>query len=123
MTKSRIFSIAAVLGALAVTMGAFGAHGLKARIDAEALEWWDTGVRYLFSNLPALLLCGILATPQRQPRLAAWLLLIGIAIFTGTLCVMAVTGMRWLGAITPIGGLALIAGWLLLLPHCRNSGT
>ena len=59
--------------------------------------------------------------PDRSPRLAFAAFLLGIALFTGTLCAMALTGARWLGAITPIGGTALIAGWLLLLPHCRRS--
>lgn len=121
MHAPRILKLTACLGALAVALGAFGAHGLKQMLDAEALGWWDTGVRYLFYTLPALALCGLLARPDRQPRLAALALLLGVAIFSGTLCVMALTGIRWLGAITPLGGVLLILGWLLLIPHCRQS--
>jgi len=123
MNGSRMLATAAVLGAIAVALGAFGAHALKARLDAQSLEWWETGIRYLFYHVPAIALCGLLARPDRSPRLAFAAFLIGIALFTGTLCAMALTGARWLGAITPIGGTALIAGWLLLLPHCRRSAT
>lgn len=120
MNAPRILTMTASLGALAVALGAFGAHALKQTLDAQALEWWDTGVRYLFHNLPGLALCGLLARPDRQPRAAALSLIAGMAIFSGTLCAMALTGARWLGAITPIGGVLLIAGWLLLIPHCRQ---
>lgn len=121
MTGSRILATTAFLGALAVALGAFGAHALKQQLDTQALDWWDTGVRYLFYNLPGLALCGLLARPDRQPRAAALSLITGMAIFSGTLCAMALTGVRWLGAITPIGGVLLIVGWLLLIPHCRHS--
>ena len=121
MQGPRILKITALLGALGVALGAFGAHSLKQSLDEEALGWWDTGVRYLFYNLPGLALCGLLARPDRQPKLAALALLTGIAIFSGTLFAMALSGVRWLGAITPLGGILLIAGWLLLIPHCRHA--
>jgi uncharacterized membrane protein YgdD (TMEM256/DUF423 family) len=121
MQGPRILTITACLGALGVALGAFGAHGLKQLLDAKELEWWDTGVRYLFYNLPGLGLCGLLARPDRQPKLAALALLAGTTIFSGSLFAMALTGVRWLGAITPIGGVLLIVGWLLLIPHCRHA--
>lgn len=120
MHASRILATTAFLGGLTVALGAFGAHGLKGHLDAQALEWWDLGVRYSFYNLPGLALCALVARPDRSPKLAAWSLLLGILIFSGSLCAMALTGARWLGAITPIGGVALILGWLALIPHCRQ---
>lgn len=104
--------IAGVVGALGVALGAFGAHGLKQVVtDPHLLEVWDTGARY--HVLHALALLGVAAHPG-QPRAAGALFLAGIAVFSGTLYLMALTGMRWLGAITPIGGLCLVAGWLAL---------
>lgn len=104
--------IGAALGALGVALGAFGAHGLEARVtDPAQLEWWHTAARYHLLHAVALL--GVAAHPAR-PRVAGWLFVAGIAIFSGSLYVMALTGLRWLGAITPIGGVCLIAGWVAL---------
>ena len=104
--------IAGALGALAVILGAFGAHGLQARVEDPAqLEWWQTGARYHLAHAVALL--GVAAHPAR-PRVAGWLFVAGIALFSGSLYVMGLTGVRWLGAITPVGGLCLIAGWVAL---------
>jgi uncharacterized membrane protein YgdD (TMEM256/DUF423 family) len=121
MTGSRIIAIAAVLGALAVALGAFGAHGLKGRVTPDLLEVYETAVRYHFYHVLALLFAGLWAErvgatvvpPGLIP--AAICFLIGIAVFSGSLYLLVFTGLRWLGAITPLGGLALIAGWLLLL--------
>ena len=104
----------AVSGAVAVALGAFGAHGLEGRIDAEALEWWRTGVLYQALHAPALVAWG-----AARERLApsAWvgrLFLGGSVVFSGTLYALALGGPRWLGAVTPLGGTALIAGWLVL---------
>jgi uncharacterized membrane protein YgdD (TMEM256/DUF423 family) len=121
MTGSRIIAIGALLGALAVALGAFGAHGLRARVTPELLEVYETAVRYHFYHALALVFAGLWAErvgativpPGLIP--AAICFVIGIAVFSGSLYLLVLTGMRWLGAITPLGGLALIAGWLLLV--------
>lgn len=104
----------AALGGLAVAAGAFGAHGLKGVVDAEALAIWETAARYQMYHALALVLVG-LAAPRPAWRLAAWCWLGGVVIFSGTLYALTLTGATWLGAITPVGGVLLIAGWLLLL--------
>ena len=106
-------------GALAVAAGAFGAHALNERLDPKALELWDTGSRYLMYSALATILAAIaLAEPlQSGVRSAAWppaALCVGGWIFAGTLFVMALGGPRWLGAVTPLGGLSLILGFVLL---------
>ena len=104
----RLRAAAALLAALAVGMGAFGAHALQARFLAEprAGGWWETATFYLLVHAIA---AGCLPAGPRWPRLA---LLLGAAVFAGTLYAMALGAPRWLGAITPVGGMALIAGWL-----------
>ena len=111
-------AIAAVFLALSVGMGAFGAHGLKARLDAYHLDIYRTAVLYHFLHALGML---IVATLPRTGTLSAesansvcWLLAAGILIFSGSLYLLAVTGVTVLGAITPFGGVAFILGWLLL---------
>lgn len=104
--------IAGALGAAGVMLGAFGAHGLRDVVtDAHLLDVWETGARYHL--LHALALCAVAAHPAR-PRWAGALFVVGITVFSGTLYLMTLTGLRWLGAITPIGGVCLIAGWIAL---------
>ena len=104
--------IAGVTGAIGVALGAFGAHGLEGRIsDPHLLEVWDTAARYHLVH--ALALCGVAAHPRR-PAVAGAAFVVGIVLFSGSLYVMTLTGARWLGAITPLGGLSLIGGWLVL---------
>ena len=106
--------IGAAAMALGVILGAFGAHGLKARISPEMLAIYHTGVEYHFYNALGLLLVGLIGLHFPQAgglKTGGWLLTAGILIFSGSLYVLAVTGIRWLGAITPIGGVAFIAGW------------
>lgn len=111
----------AVLGALGVAAGAFGAHGLKERLSAEALGWWDTASRYQLVHALALLATGLLARQRGAPLPAAThLLLWGTLVFSGTLYAMALGGPRWLGAVTPLGGTALIAGWVALALAARG---
>ena len=112
-------AIGAFLMALAVCLGAFGAHGLKARLDAYSMSVYEKAVFYHFVHALGILLVALLARTGAislagQTRVA-WLLVIGIAIFSGSLYALAISGVRTLGAITPIGGLAFIAGWLLLV--------
>ncbi len=118
MTGDRIVSAAAVLGALGVALGAFGAHGLRGRVSPHLLEVYETAVRYHLVHALALLATGVWA--GRASPLPAGLMAsavcfaAGIALFSGSLYVLVLTGRGWLGAITPLGGLSLIAGWLLL---------
>jgi uncharacterized membrane protein YgdD (TMEM256/DUF423 family) len=109
----------AVLMALAVGMGAFGAHALKGRLDDYSLSVYEKAVFYHFVHALGILMVALLArtnavTPAGEARVA-WLLFLGVIVFSGSLYALALTGMRVLGAITPIGGLAFIAGWILLV--------
>ena len=104
--------------ALAVGLGAFGAHGLRARLDTYAMSVYEKAVFYHFVHALGILLVALLGRANvigaaGQSRVG-WLLLIGILIFSGSLYALAISGVRTLGAITPIGGLAFIAGWLVL---------
>ncbi len=108
-------ALGALWCALSVAAGAFGAHGLKARLDADSLALWETAARYFMYAGLGVVLTGLAA--QQQPRqgfdVAAGCLLGGSLVFSGTVAVLALGGARWLGAVTPIGGLGLIAGFVL----------
>jgi uncharacterized membrane protein YgdD (TMEM256/DUF423 family) len=106
----------AIAAGIAVILGAFGAHGLKSRVDPELLVVFETGVRYQMYHALALLAVGLARAhwPTTTISLAGWFFLAGILIFSGSLYLMTATGERWLGAITPIGGVAFIIGWVLL---------
>ncbi len=106
--------IAALNMAIAVALGAFGAHGLKNMVSTQQLEWWQTATLYLFVHALGLLLVGILIRLKYTTQTTAWLLQIGIVIFAGSLYAMTLGAPRWFGAITPIGGILMIAGWLWL---------
>ena len=115
--NKRFFIIAALLGALSVALGAFAAHGLKPRLDAQLLANWETGVRYQFYHTFALFVAAWLVSrlPDcKGARVAGWLFIAGVALFSGSLYLMALTNMRWLGMITPFGGIAFVGGWILL---------
>lgn len=112
-------AIGAALLALAVACGAFGAHGLRSRLDAYSMSVYERAVFYHFIHSLGILLVALLArtnavSPAGEQRVA-WLLLIGIVVFSGSLYALAISGSRMLGAITPIGGLAFILGWLVLI--------
>ena len=104
--------IAAINMAIAVALGAFGAHGLKNIVSAQQLEWWHTATLYLFIHALGLLLIGLLIRLRYATQTTAWLLQIGIIIFAGSLYAMTLGAPLWFGAITPIGGVLMIAGWL-----------
>lgn len=111
--------------ALGVGLGAFGAHGLRNRLDASMLEVYHTAVLYHFLHALGILLVAALAragaiTATDQDRVC-WLLLLGILIFSGSLYALSISGIRVLGAITPIGGVALIAGWILLFVNALRT--
>ena len=110
------FAAGAALACLAVALGAFGAHGLKTRVTPELLAVFETGVRYHMYHALALLAVGWQVERSGSPLAAAagWLFVAGIAIFSGSPYAMTLTGARWLGADTPIGGVCFIAGWALL---------
>lgn len=119
MNPDRLFfGIGCVAAGLSVMLGAFGAHALRDRLGPQILAIYETGVRYQVYHAIALLIVGLLRgnTPQSSPWLdaAGWLFTAGIVIFSGSLYLLSVTGARWLGAITPAGGLAFIGGWALL---------
>ncbi len=106
--------VGAIAGGLGIALGAFGAHGLKTRVDADLLTVFETGVRYHMYHALALVLVGLgaLRWPGTWINASGWLFLVGILVFSGSLYLMTLTGVRWLGAITPIGGLAFILGWV-----------
>lgn len=109
--------LAGINGFIAVSLGAFAAHGLKSMLGPDLLATFQTGVQYHMYHSLALLAVGILVLQfpaQTGLRIAGYLFLAGILIFSGSLYVLALSGIRWLGAITPIGGVAFLAGWALL---------
>lgn len=110
------FALGSLSAFLAVALGAFGAHALKARLDANMLAVFETGVRYQMVHALALLAVGWACTRWPGPAVttSGWLFLVGTVFFSGSLYALALTGTRWLGAVTPIGGVAWLAAWLLL---------
>ena len=106
--------IAAINMAITVGLGAFGAHGLKGMVSSQQLEWWHTATLYWFIHALGLLLVGILVRLNYTTQTSAWLLQVGVIIFAGSLYAMTLGAPRWFGAITPIGGALMIAGWLWL---------
>ena len=104
-------------GFLGVALGAFGAHALRARLSPQSLEVFETGVRYQMYHALALLIVALALVRLDGwiVRTAGWLFVIGIVLFSGSLYAVALTGVRTFGAITPIGGVAFLAGWALLV--------
>lgn len=103
--------------ALAVGVGAFGAHGLKEVLTDKMLDIFETGVKYHFYHAIGLLIIGLVAQLIPNSSLlqwSGWLMLAGIIIFSGSLYILSISGIRWIGAITPIGGLCFIVAWILL---------
>jgi uncharacterized membrane protein YgdD (TMEM256/DUF423 family) len=107
--------LGALGGALAIIAGAFGAHGLAARLAPHDLQLWETAARYLMYGSFALMLVGLTGAngPRRGIAGAGWCLLLGSALFSGTVFSLALGGPRWLGAVTPVGGLLMIAGFFV----------
>ncbi len=107
-------TLGSISGMLAVAFGAFGAHALKDRLDDYALGVYQTAVQYHFYHSLALLAVGVIALSQPHGALlrsSGWLFLLGIIVFSGSLYLLSISGIRWLGAVTPLGGLAFIAAW------------
>jgi len=115
--ENLFFALGSLSGGIAVALGAFGAHALADRLSAKDLQTFETSVRYQFYHAFALLAVAyaINRWPNSNlPAIAGWLFVAGTVIFSGSLYTLVGTGLRWLGAITPIGGVAFIAGWILL---------
>lgn len=108
----RVLLAGALLAATGVALGAFGAHGLRAILSPQQLGWWNTAVQYQLWH--ALGLVALAALPVARKATPAALLALGTAAFSGSLYLMALTDLRWLGMVTPLGGTLMIAGWLLL---------
>jgi uncharacterized membrane protein YgdD (TMEM256/DUF423 family) len=110
------FALGALAAFVAVALGAFAAHGLKARLDATMLATFETGVRYHLYHALGLLAVAWAATrwPGVAVNASGWLFVVGVVLFSGSLYALSLTGVRWLGAITPFGGLAFLAGWACL---------
>ena len=110
------FVLGALFSGLAVAAGAFGAHGLRGRLEPDMLAVFETGARYQMYHGLALLAVAWAAErwPAGHALAAGWLFVAGIAIFSGSLYVLSISGVRWLGAITPLGGLCFLAGWAAL---------
>ena len=110
------FGVGSVSALLAVAAGAFGAHGLRSRLSDELLAAFETGARYQMYH--ALALLAVAWAHARWPggavSVAGWLFVAGTVVFSGSLYLLALTGQRWLGAVTPVGGVAFLLGWLAL---------
>ncbi|MBS3027581.1 MAG: DUF423 domain-containing protein [Dolichospermum sp. DET50] len=108
-------TIAAIFGGLSVAGGAFGAHALREKISERSLEIFDTGARYQMYHALALLVVAMLMsrleTPSTTLVVSGWLFIIGVMIFSGSLYALSLTGIKSLGAVAPLGGLALMLGW------------
>src|SRR6187200_262427 len=111
--RSPLVALGALNAALAVAAGAFAAHGLRERLAARSLEVFETAARYHMYHALAMVLAGMLVA-TRGASTAGWLFQAGIALFSGSLYALALTDMKVLGAVTPVGGLAFLAGWLWL---------
>ncbi len=116
------FSLGAASALIAVGAGAFGAHALRARLAPDLLAVFETAARYQMYHALALLAVGWAVTrwPGPWPVRAGWLFAVGTVVFSGSLYALALTGVRWLGAITPLGGVAFLAGWACLLLATRR---
>lgn len=117
-TTKRFLILGGINAALVVMLGAFGAHGLKTKISAEMLAVYQTGVHYHLFHALGLLVVGLVATQIADSvwlKWSGWLMLVGIILFSGSLYVLSVSGLRWLGMVTPFGGVAFIAAWIVFV--------
>lgn len=126
MSYARVFLwLGAVNAMLAVMFGAFGAHALRTRLSAEMMAVYHTGNQYHFYHALGLLAVGLALWHLPGSNLlkwSGWLMALGIVLFSGSLYALSLSGVRWLGAITPIGGLAFIVAWLLLALSVWRAG-
>ena len=124
MSARATVSVGAVMGFVAVAAGAFGAHGLRETLEPRMLAAFETGADYAMVHALALVLTGLLATraPSRAATVAAIAFAAGVVLFSGSLWVMAISGVKALGIITPFGGLAFMVGWIALAVSARALG-
>ena len=111
------FILGSINAATAVTMGAFGAHFLKTKISEDMLSVFQTAVQYHFYHSLGLLTVGLMTIyfkPEKYLKIAGWMMLIGIILFSGSLYILSITNTRWLGMITPFGGFAFIISWVYI---------
>ena len=122
MSDRLFFTLGAASALMAVGAGAFGAHALRARLSPELLAAFETGARYQMYHALGLLAVGWAVTRWPGPWAvrAGWLFVAGTLLFSGSLYTLALSGVRWLGAITPVGGVALLAGWACLILAARR---
>ncbi len=115
--------VGACLAALSVLIGAFGAHGLKSKISIHDLATFEIGVRYQMYHALAILLLGVISNyfPDSLISPVAYFMVIGVIIFSGSLYLLVLTDIKWFGAITPLGGICLIIGWILLAVNIYRS--
>lgn len=117
-TARLLLVLGGINAALVVMLGAFGAHGLKEKLSAEMLAVYQTGVHYHLFHALGLLALGLVATQMADSawlKWSGWLMLVGILLFSGSLYVLSLSGLRWLGMITPFGGVSFIAAWILFV--------
>ena len=110
--------LGSINAATAVSMGAFGAHSLKTKISEDMLSVFKTAVQYHFYHSLGLLIVGLLTIylkPEKHIKIAGWMMFIGIILFSGSLYILSSTGIRWLGIITPFGGIAFILSWIYVV--------
>jgi uncharacterized membrane protein YgdD (TMEM256/DUF423 family) len=117
-----LFGLGAASAFISVAAGAFGAHGLRARLAPDLLAAFETGARYQMYHALGLIAAAFALSrwPGPWPVRAGWLFVAGTVLFSGSLYTLALTGIRWLGAITPFGGVAFLAGWVCLLLAARR---
>ena len=110
------FAIGSISALIGVAAGAFGAHGLKSKLSVEMLAIFETGVRYQMYHALAILAAAwaVNRWPGSTAAVAGWCFLVGTLVFSGSLYLLSISGARWLGAITPLGGVAFLLGWLFL---------
>lgn len=123
MNPKLMLMLGAAYGFVGVAFGAFGAHALRSRLTPDQLAVWRTGVEYQFWHALALLAVSLLALSRPGPLLnaAGWSFAIGVLLFSGSLYLLTLSGVRVLGAVTPFGGLLFLVGWALLLVHAARS--
>jgi uncharacterized membrane protein YgdD (TMEM256/DUF423 family) len=117
-TAKLFLILGGINAALVVMLGAFGAHGLKTKLTAEMLAVYQTGVHYHLFHALGLLVVGLVATQIADSvwlKWSGWLMLVGIVLFSGSLYVLSVSGLRWLGMVTPFGGVAFITAWIVFV--------
>lgn len=127
MAGAALLTVAALLGAAGVGLGAFGAHGLRGQLGAQGLETWQTAVTYHLIHALAVLAVGVwlrvAAAAPAVTAFAGWSFVTGVVLFSGSLYLLALGGPRWLGPVTPLGGVAFIVGWLALAWAALRTGS